>query len=132
MMCQVCVDYGKNIESHDVYRIGRFAYAVFCLHYLLPYVGNVGTNGITNGTIGKALNDACVRGSPNGTIGSLWVGTFVSLVLPFLLFAPISLPMVPLATKLVQMIQMLPTNGEPPNTSNICQPLVKMLPTVRT
>ena len=33
---------------------GRFTHAVFCLHYLLPYVGNIGTNGITtNGTIGK-------------------------------------------------------------------------------
>ena len=36
------------IESGDFFRVGRFACAVFCLHYLLPYVVNIGKtlNGI--------------------------------------------------------------------------------------
>ena len=37
----------------------EFTHAIFCLRHLLPYVciiGTVGTNGITNGTIGKTLN----------------------------------------------------------------------------
>ena len=29
--------------------VGRFAFAIFCLHYLLPHVGNIGT-------ISKTLN----------------------------------------------------------------------------
>ena len=36
------------------------AHAVVCLQHLLPYVGNIGTNGITNGTIGKTLNGICL------------------------------------------------------------------------
>ena len=34
-----------------------------CLHYLLPYVGNMGTistNDIISGTIGKTLNGICL------------------------------------------------------------------------
>ena len=29
---------------------------LYSVCHLLPYVGNIGTNGITNGTIGKTLN----------------------------------------------------------------------------
>ena len=54
---------------------------------------------------------ACVRGSPNGTIGEHWLIPFVPLALPFLPFPPISLPMVPLVIKLVPMVQMLTTNN---------------------
>ena len=40
--------------------IGNFAHTVGCLQYWLPMVftnGTIGTNGITNGTIGRTLND---------------------------------------------------------------------------
>ena len=40
--------------------IGNFAHTVGCLQYWLPSVftnGTIGNNGITNGTIGKTLND---------------------------------------------------------------------------
>ena len=50
----------RHIESRDFSRVGRIAHAVVCLHHLLPYVGNIGTNGITNGTIGKTLNGICL------------------------------------------------------------------------
>ena len=53
----------RHIESRDFSRAGRITHAVFCLHHLLPYVGNIGTigtNGITNGTIGKTLNGICL------------------------------------------------------------------------
>ena len=56
-------------------RVCRFVHAVFCLHYLLQYVGNIGINGITNGTIGKTLNDDYVRGSPNGKVSKSTNGT---------------------------------------------------------
>ena len=55
--------YARHIESRDFSRVGRIAHAVVCLHHLLPYVGNIGTigtNGITNGTIGKTLNGICL------------------------------------------------------------------------
>ena len=48
------------IESRDFSRVGRITHAVVCLHHLLPYVGNIGTIGITNGTIGKTLNGICL------------------------------------------------------------------------
>ena len=54
---------GSPYESRDFSRVGRITQAVFCLHHLLPYVGNIGTigtNGITNGTIGKTLNGICL------------------------------------------------------------------------
>ena len=53
-------------------RNGRFTHAVFYLQYLLPYVGDIGTNdigtivgtigtnGITSGTVGKTLNEFCL------------------------------------------------------------------------
>ena len=53
----------RYIESRDFSRVGRFTHAVVCLHNLLPFVGNIGTigtNGITNGTIGKTLNGICL------------------------------------------------------------------------
>ena len=50
----------SHIESRDFSRIGRITHAVFCLHHLLPYVGTIGTNGITNGTIGITLNGICL------------------------------------------------------------------------
>ena len=50
----------RHIESRDFSRVGRSSHAVFCLHHLLPYVGNIGTNGFTNGTIGKTLNEICL------------------------------------------------------------------------
>ena len=40
--------------------VGNFAYTVDCLQYWLPTVftnGTIGTNGITNGAIGRTLND---------------------------------------------------------------------------
>ena len=40
--------------------VGNFAHTVDCLKYWLPTVftnGAIGTNGITNGTIGRTLND---------------------------------------------------------------------------
>ena len=54
--------------NHDFSRVGRITHAVFCLRHLLPYVGNIGTigtngigtNGITNGAIGKTLNGICL------------------------------------------------------------------------
>ena len=49
----------RHIESRDFSRVGRISHAVFCLHHLLPYVGNIGTIG-TNGTIGKTLNEICL------------------------------------------------------------------------
>ena len=55
--------YARHTESRDFSRVGRIAHAVVCLHHLLPYVGNIGTigtNGITNGTIGKILNGICL------------------------------------------------------------------------
>ena len=58
------VPMARHIESRDFSHVGRITHAVFCLQHLLPYVGNIGTigtNGITNVTIGKTLNGACVR-----------------------------------------------------------------------
>ena len=82
--------------------------AVVCLQHLLPYVGNIGTigtNGITNGTIGKTLNGICLpmvpflplekttnarnvgnigsNGITNGTIGKTLNGICLPMV-PFL------------------------------------------------
>ena len=40
--------------------VDNFAHTVDCLQYWLPTVftnGTIGTNGITNGTIGRTLND---------------------------------------------------------------------------
>ena len=48
--------WARHIESRDFSRVGRITHAVVCLHHLLPYVGNIDTNGITNGSIGKTLN----------------------------------------------------------------------------
>ena len=41
-------------------RIGNFAHTVGCLQYWLPTVFTIGNNGITNGTIGRTLNDICI------------------------------------------------------------------------
>ena len=47
----------RHIETRDFFRVShRFAHAVFCLRYLRPYDGTIGTNGIINGNIGKTLN----------------------------------------------------------------------------
>ena len=59
--------WARHIESRDFSRIGRITHAVVCLHHLLPYVGTIGSNGITNGTSGKTLNGIM---STNGTIFS--------------------------------------------------------------
>ena len=56
----------------------------------------------------KALNDnACVRGSPNGTIGNFTDGTIGShgtIGLPLVPMVPLGGPMVPLALPLVPMV----------------------------
>ena len=51
--------HAPHIESCDFFRVGRFTHAVFCQHYLLPYVGNIGVIG-NNVTIGKTLNGICL------------------------------------------------------------------------
>ena len=73
------VTIGKNGTNSTIGRFADFTIgrtpnvaAVFCLHHLLPYVGNIGTigtNGITNGTIGKILNGICLPMVPFFTIG---------------------------------------------------------------
>ena len=88
--CFVC----NFLYALDFSHVGRFTHVV-CLHYLLPYVGNIDTN-IDIGTIGKTLNGIClpivpflplvrtrnacidmgyVRGSPNGNICKSTNGT---------------------------------------------------------
>ena len=51
--------------------VGRFALAVFCLHYLLPHVGNIGTISKTLNGIGLPIVPflPMVR-SPNARFGS--------------------------------------------------------------
>ena len=57
--------------------VGNFAHTVDCLQYLLPTVftnGTIGTNGITNGTIGRTLNDI---GIPLVPLIEPWTHTMV-------------------------------------------------------
>ena len=61
---QLTLNLQVTIEKRDFSCVGRFTHAVFCLHYLLPYVGNIGTigtNDINNGTIAKTLNGICLH-----------------------------------------------------------------------
>ena len=57
------INYFVILNHVTFFPLVDFTHAVFCLHYLLPYVGNIvtiGTNGIIGGTIGKTLNDICL------------------------------------------------------------------------
>ena len=65
--------YARHIESRDFSRVGKITHSVFCLHHLrrmpVDNIGTIGTNGITNGTIGKTLNGICLPMVPFFTIG---------------------------------------------------------------
>ena len=60
----ICEIYKFNVKDaildHVTLKRYNFAHTVDCLQYWLPTVftnGTIGNNGITNGTIGRTLND---------------------------------------------------------------------------
>ena len=64
----------RQNQSREFSRVGRFTHALFCLYYMLAYVGTIGTIGkigIANGIICKTLTGICLPlvKTPNARTG---------------------------------------------------------------